>query len=376
MLAMAVAIVVACGAIGYGVAAYLAAPLSVRTAHVQIIEGDGVKGPKGMVWVAGGEFLMGSDHKLAQRNERPAHEVRVHGFWMDQTHVTNAQFAAFVKATGYVTTAERKPDWETLKVQLPPGTARPADSALVPGAMVFVGTDRPVPLNDYSQWWAYVPGADWRHPQGPGSGIEGKDDHPVVQVSYEDALAYAKWAGKRLPTEAEWEFAARGGLEQATYAWGDEFAPQGKPMANVWEGKQARFPVVSPKAGGAVGTSAVRTFPANGYGLYDMTGNAWQWVADWYGADYFAREAKLAKRVVDPLGPAASYDPDDRGVPVNAPKRVTRGGSFLCNVDYCLSYRPSARRGTDPYNPMSHIGFRLVMDAPEWERSRVKVAAQ
>jgi formylglycine-generating enzyme required for sulfatase activity len=375
MLPLAVGIVVACAAIGYGAAAYFAAPSSVH-ARIRIVEGDGVKGPKGMVWVSGGEFLMGSDHKLAQRNERPAHEVRVHGFWMDETHVTNAQFAAFAKATGYVTTAEQRPDWETIKVQLPPDTPRPPEeSALVPGAMVFVGTDRPVPLNDYSQWWAYVPGADWRHPQGPGSSIEGKDDHPVVQVSYEDALAYAKWAGKRLPTEAEWEFAARGGLEQATYAWGDEFTPQGKPMANVWEGKQVRFPVVSPKAGGAVGTSAVRTFPANGYGLYDMTGNAWQWVADWYDADYFANEAKLSK-VVDPQGPAASYDPDDRGVPANAPKRVTRGGSFLCNVDYCLSYRPSARRGTDPYNPMSHIGFRLVMDSIDWEKSRVKVAAQ
>ena len=375
-LLIAFAVVVACGAIGYGVAAYVAGPQSVRMARIQIVEGDGVKGPKGMVWVTGGEFLMGSDHKLAQRNERPAHEVRVHGFWMDQTHVTNAQFAAFVKATNYVTTAERTPDWETIKVQVAPGTPKPPDSALVPGAMVFVGTDRPVPLDDYSQWWTYVPGADWRHPQGPGSSIAGKDDHPVVQVSYEDALAYAKWADKRLPSEAEWEFAARGGLEQATYAWGEEFAPQGKPMANVWEGKQLRFPVVSAKAGGAVGTSAVRTFPANGYGLYDMTGNAWQWVADWYDADYFAKEAKLAKIVIDPQGPATSYDPDDRGVPVNAPKRVTRGGSFLCNVDYCLSYRPSARRGTDPYNPMSHIGFRLVMDASEWEKSRVKVATQ
>src|SRR5262249_12870074 len=152
--------------------------------------------------------------------------------------------------------------------------------------------------------------------------------------------------------------------------------PQGEPMANVWEGKQARFPVVSAKAGGAVGTSAARTFPANGYGLYDMTGNAWQWVADWYDADSFSKEAKFGKVVVDPQGPVASYDPEDRGVPVNAPKRVTRGGSFLCNVDYCLSYRPSARRGTDPYNPMSHIGFRLAMDALDWEKSRVKVAAQ
>ena len=339
----------------------VAASMLVTRSHVvpQIIEGDGVNGPKGMMWVPGGEFLMGSDHKLAQRNERPAHKVRLPGFWMDKTHVTNAQFAAFVKATHYVTTAERKPEWETMRVQLPQGTPKPPDSALVPGAMVFVGTEKPVPLNDYSQWWAYIAGADWRHPQGPQSTIEGKDDHPVVQVSYEDVEAYAKWAGKRLPTEAEWEFAARGGLEEATYAWGDEVSPQGKAMANIWEGKQQRFPVVNPRAGGAVGTSPVGTFPANGYGLFDMTGNAWQWVADWYGADYFAEQAKRV-RAVDPKGPAQSYDPEDRSAPVDAPKRVIRGGSFLCNVDYCLSYRPSARRGSDPYNPMSHLGFRLV----------------
>jgi len=357
-LALATSVVV-CAGVAAGAAKYFAAPAAPR-----VVEGDGVRGPKGMAWVPGGEFLMGSDHKLAQRNERPAHKVSVRGFWMDQTHVTNAQFAEFVKATGYLTTAERKPDWETLKVQLPPGTPKPPESALVPGAMVFIGTDKPVPLDDYSQWWTYMPGADWRHPQGPKSSIQGKDDHPVVQVSYEDAQAYARWAGKRLPTEAEWEFAARGGLEQATYAWGDDAAPQGQKMANIWDVEQRRFPVVSPKAGGAEGTSAARTFPPNGYGLYDMTGNAWQWVADWYDSNAFPEQAKLAKgaKVVDPKGPAASYDPYDRGVPIDAPKRVTRGGSFLCNVDYCLSYRPSARRGTDPYNPMSHIGFRLVKD--------------
>jgi len=352
----------------------MAIPMAALAAPAQkprIVEGDGVHGPVAMVWVPGGEFLMGSDHKLAQRNERPAHTVRVKGFWMDRTHVTNAQFAAFVKATGYVTTAQRRPDWETLRVQLPAGTPRPPASALLPGAMVFVGTDRPVPLDDYSRWWAYVPGADWRHPQGPLSDIAGKDDHPVVQVSYEDALAYAKWAGKRLPTEAEWEFAARGGLEQATYAWGDDLLPGGQLAANIWEGKQVRFPVVSPKAGGAVGTSAVKTFPKNGYGLYDMTGNAWQWVADWYDSRYFQKQAAAA-RIVDPKGPAVSFDPDDAATPANAPKRVIRGGSFLCNVDYCLSFRPSARRGSDPYNPMSHIGFRLVMSEPEWK----KVAAR
>jgi formylglycine-generating enzyme required for sulfatase activity len=290
---------------------------------------------------------------------------------MDKTHVTNAQFAAFVKATGYVTTAERKPEWETLRVRLPPGTPKPPDSTLVPGAMVFVGTERPVPLNDYSQWWAYVPGADWRHPQGPGSSFESKDDHPVVQVSYEDALTYAKWAGKRLPTEAEWEFAARSDLEQATYAWGDDFQPT---QLNFWDVKARPFPVVSPKAGGAAGTSPAGTFPPNGYGLYDMTGNAWQWVADWYDADYFAAQAKMSK-VSDPQGPPRSYDPDDRGVPADAPKRVTRGGSFLCNVDDCLSYRPSARRGNDPFNPMSHIGFRLVMTPEQWVEARQHAGA-
>ena len=341
-------------------------PSTPAKAAPQIVQGDGVKGPGGMMWVPGGEFLMGSDHQLAQANERPAHRVKVGGFWMDRHHVTNAEFRKFVDATGYVTTAEKKPDWETLKVQVQPGTPKPDDSALVPGAMVFVGTESPVPLNDYSQWWRYVPGANWKHPQGPGSNLDGKDGHPVVQVSYEDVLAYAKWVGKRLPTEAEWEFAARGGLEQATYAWGDDLMPQGKAMANIWEGKPERFPVVSPKAGGATGTSQVETFPPNGYGLYDMTGNAWQWVADWYRADYFKLQAGF-KLVENPEGPGNSYDPSDRGVPQNAPKRVTRGGSFLCNVDYCLSYRPSARRGTDPYNPMSHIGFRLVMDESAWK---------
>jgi formylglycine-generating enzyme required for sulfatase activity len=331
-----------------------------------VVEGDGVQGPKAMVWIPAGEFLMGSDHELARPNERPTHRVRVAGFWMDRTHVTNAQFGEFVKSTGYVTTAERKPEWETLRVQVPAGTPQPPDSELVAGAMVFVGTDIPVSLDDWSQWWRYVPGATWRHPQGPGSDILGKDEHPVVQVSYEDAQAYARWAGKRLPTEAEWEYAARGGLEQATYAWGDEFTVNGQVMANTWDTKARPFPVVSARAGGAAGTSRVRTFPANGYGLYDMTGNAWQWVADWYRMDYFAQQS--GRGVIDnPAGPADSYDPEDRFAPAGAPKRVTRGGSFLCNVDYCLSYRPSARRGNDPYNPMSHIGFRLVMDEREWK---------
>lgn len=327
--------------------------------------GDGENGPKGMAWVPGGEFLMGSNHKKAQANEKPAHKVKVAGFWMDTTHVTNNQFAQFVKETNYKTTAEQVPDWETIRVQLPPGTPKPAASVFVPGAMVFVGTKAKVNLNDYSQWWAYVPGANWRHPAGPQSNIDGKGNHPVVQVSYEDALAYAKWAGKRLPTEAEWEFAARGGLNQATYVWGDQLEQEGKLPANIWDVKKQAFPVVSPKAGGAIGTSSVGTFPQNGYGLFDMTGNAWQWVADWYRADYFSMQAKEHGNSVvnNPQGPASSFDPDDYGVPPSAPKRVIRGGSFLCNEDYCQSYRPSARRGADPFSPMSHLGFRLAKDA-------------
>jgi formylglycine-generating enzyme required for sulfatase activity len=326
----------------------------------QVIEGDGIHGPRGMMWIPEGEFVMGSTDHLAKPNEGPAHKVRVHGFWMDRSPVTNTQFAAFVAATDYVTTAERQPNWETLKVQLPAGTPEPPDEELLPGAMVFVGTEQPVDLNDYAQWWQFVPGANWQHPKGPGSSIVDKDDYPVVQVSYEDALAYARWVGKRLPTEAEWEFAARGGLEQATYAWGNAFAPRGRRMANVWEGSGQPFPVTNPQAEGAHGTSRVCTFPPNGYGLCDITGNVWQWVADWYRADAFALLAQ-GSEPIDPQGPAGSYDPDEPGLPVDAPKRVIRGGSFLCSQAYCLSYRPSARRGCDPYTSMAHVGFRLVL---------------
>jgi sulfatase modifying factor 1 len=369
----------AAGIAGYALAAWLGAQTTVSArgaAHKtairpEVVLGDGVLGPRDMAWIPGGEFLMGSDHQLAQANERPTHKVRVHGFWMDRTHVTNAQFRAFVQATGYVTTAERKPEWETLKAQLPPGTQPPPDEALIAGALVFVGTDQAVDLRDVSQWWTFVPGANWEAPLGAGSSIVGKDDHPVVQVSYEDVLAYAKWAGKRLPTEAEWEFAARGGLEQATYAWGEEYQPDGRPMANVWERtRQGQFPIVSPKAGGAAGTLRVGTFPPNGYGLVDMTGNAWQWTADFYRSDYFQQQKQQAgdSVVSDPRGPDDSWDPDDQLAIPSAPRRVIRGGSFLCNSDYCLSYRPSARRGNDPFNPMNHIGFRLVSDAKPVDR--------
>lgn len=363
--AVAIATALALVATGTALAAYEhfkgPAPLTV---------GDGQTGPNDMVWIAGGEFTMGSEHPRALPNERPAHEVKLHGYWIDRHDVTNAQFARFVAATGYVTTAERKPRWEDLAVQLPPGTPRPDEATLVPGALVFTGTDAPVALNDYSRWWKFVPGANWRHPTGPGSSVAGKDNHPVVQVSYDDALAYARWAHKRLPTEAEWEYAARGGLRQADYAWGNEFAPDGKKMANTWDDAARPFPVTEDRGSHEkvqVGTTAVGSFAPNGYGLYDMAGNVWQWVADWYRADAFQIEAASASVVSNPQGPGSSFDPES-GSTAYAPERVTRGGSFLCSETYCISYRTSARRGTDPINGMSHLGFRLAMDEGEWER--------
>lgn len=361
--AVALALAMTCAAI----AAY-----EYHKGPAPLILGNGVTGPRDMVWIPGGEFTMGSEHPHALTNERPVHEVKLSGYWIDRHDVTNAEFSRFVAATGYVTTAERKPRWEDLVVQLPPGTPRPNDDELVPGGLVFTGTDAPVPLGDYSRWWKFVPGANWRHPGGPGSSIVGKENHPVVQVSYVDALAYAHWAHKRLPTEAEWEYAARGGLQQADYAWGNEFAPRGRKMANTWDDAARPFPVTSVRGGYEkvqVGTSAVGSFAPNGYGLYDMAGNVWQWVGDWYRADAFRIEAESGRVVSDPQGPTASFDPDN-GPTAYAPERVTRGGSFLCSETYCISYRTSARRGTDPMNGMSHLGFRLAMDESAWERER------
>ncbi len=323
------------------------------------------KAPPGMAWIPAGAFLMGTNDKESFPNERPAHLVQVQGFWMDEHDVTNAEFSKFVEATGYVTTAERKINWEDLKKELPPGTPKPDDSALAPGALVFTPTSGPVPLNDLSAWWRWVHGANWRHPEGPESSIQGRENHPVVQVSWYDAVAYAQWAGKRLPTEAEWEFAARGGLESKRYVWGDEFKPGGKYMANTWQGI---FPVRDTGEDGFVGTSPVGSFPANGYGLYDMAGNVWQWCSDWYRVDTNLENA--SKNVCrNPGGPAESYDPGDP----YCPKRVVKGGSFLCNPDYCESYRPSARRGTPPDSGSSHTGFRGVIsgDNAQFTRSVV-----
>jgi sulfatase modifying factor 1 len=309
--------------------------------------------PPGMVWLPGGEFTMGSDDPEAAPAERPAHRVRVDGFWMDVTEVTNAQFREFVEATGYATTAERPVDWEQLKKELPPGTLKPPDDRLAPGSLVFSSPDHSVSLDDQTAWWRWVAGAGWRHPEGPGSSIEGKDDHPVVHVSWDDALAYARWAGKRLPTEAEWEFAARGGLEGRKYAWGDQLQPGGKPLANTWQG---HFPETNTRADGFTRTSPIKSFPPNGYGLYDMIGNVWEWCDDWYRPDAY-HSVSTREVALNPTGPAASFDP---GEPYQ-PKRVSRGGSFLCSPNYCSNYRPGARRGTAPDSGMSHLGFRCAI---------------
>lgn len=308
--------------------------------------------PAGMVWVPGGTFTMGTDDERFSPVERPAHRVRVDGFWMDETEVTNAQFRRFVDATGYQTTAERPVDWEQMKRELPPDTQKPAEDKLVPGSLVFTPPARPVPLDDFSAWWRWVPGANWRRPEGPGSTLDGREKYPVVHVSWDDADAYARWAGKRLPTEAEWEFAARGGLEGKAFAWGDTFASPRGPMANTWQG---HFPDENARADGYPLIAPVRSFPRSPYGLYDMIGNVWEWCSDWYRPDTYSLLA--GEQAVNPSGPESSHDPDE---PFQ-PKRVSRGGSFLCAANYCTNYRPSARHGTATDSGMSNLGFRCVL---------------
>ncbi|MFT3973696.1 MAG: formylglycine-generating enzyme family protein [Amaricoccus sp.] len=309
----------------------------------------------GMCRIPGGTFLMGSDRHYPE--EAPAHRVRVAPFEMDETCVTNRQFAAFVAETGYVTVAERPLDAATYPNAAP--------HELLPGSTVFHMTAGPVDTRDFRHWWGWVTGACWKHPEGPGSAVKGRKDHPVVHVAFEDAEAYAAWAGKALPTEAEWEFAARGGLDGAEFAWGDELVPRGRHVANTWQGA---FPWQNLAEDGWPGTCPVKSFPANGYGLHEVCGNVWEWTTDWFAPRHTAENPEKPGCCVadNPRGPgkAGSYDP--RQPDILIPRRVVKGGSFLCAPSYCRRYRPAARHAQMIDTGTSHIGFRCVRRrAPE-----------
>jgi formylglycine-generating enzyme len=299
--------------------------------------------PAGMVWIPGGRFWMGTDH---MEDAQPVHQVEVKGFWIDRNDVTNKEFARFVKATGYVTIAERPLD--------PKEFPNLAPDELSPGAVVFTPPAGPVSLANPLTWWRFVRGANWRHPNGPNSDLRGKGKYPVVQIAWPDAVAYAKWAGKRLPTEAEWEFAARGGRDRQTYPWGNELNPKGKWMANTFQG---HFPVKNTSADGYKGVAPVASFPPNDFGLYDMSGNVWQWVSDWYRPDYYAQLGRDGV-ASNPQGPRDSFDPQEPGVT----KRVQKGGSYLCTDQYCERYMPGARGKGDPETGTNHLGFRCVRE--------------
>ncbi len=330
------------------------APKRITTAPNKDTVSASGKRHEGMVWIEGGTFMMGADNEQGRQDEYPKHAVKVNGFFMDATEVTNQQFAAFVKKTDYKTTAEKDVNWEELKKQLAPNTPRPDPEMLKAASLVFVPTEGAVNLQDYSQWWNWTHGANWKHPKGPASNIEGKDNYPVVHISWDDARAYCKWAGKRLPTEAEWEFAARGGRLNNVYAWGNENVDSGNAKCNYWQGN---FPYNNETIDGFYGAAPVKSFAPNGYGLYDMAGNVWEWCADLYNNKYYAQFGKI-KVADNPKGPIKSYDPDE---PLVA-KRVMRGGSFLCNESYCSGYRVAARMKTSADSGMEHLGFRCVSE--------------
>jgi sulfatase modifying factor 1 len=301
----------------------------------------------GMVWIEGGTFQMGSNHHYPE--EAPVHAMRVDGFHIDPFAVTNRQFAAFVGATGYRTVAERALD--------PTDYPGASVDMLKPGALVFRKSRGPVDLRNMRNWWAWKQGAFWRHPEGRGSSVATRLDHPVVQVAFEDAATYALWAGKSLPTEAEWEFAARGGLDGAEFVWGSEFAPDGHLMANTWQGD---FPWENLRSDGFEGTSPVGAFPPNGYCLYDMAGNVWEWTTDWYGTRDRSDIAQVCCMPDGSLSDALEASSDPARPRVSIPRRVVKGGSFLCAPNYCRRYRPAARHAQMIDSGMSHIGFRCV----------------
>jgi sulfatase modifying factor 1 len=298
----------------------------------------------GMAWIPAGEFRMGYSAP-GFNDTKPIHKVCLSGFWLDKTAVTNEQFAKFIEGTNYITVAERIPK----RADFPDA---PTEN-LIAGSLVFKSPERNVPFNNHYQWWQYVSGANWRHPEGPGSDIKNRINHPVVHIAWQDAQAYAQWADKRLPTEAEFEYAARGGLKQKFYSWGDQLKPGNKWQANIWQGN---FPFNNTEEDGFLSTAPVCSFPANGFGLYDMAGNVWQWCSDWYSADYYKTlENKLSK---NPRGPDNSFDPKEPAVA----KRVQRGGSFLCSDQYCARYMAGARGKGEPDSSTCHVGFRCAKD--------------
>jgi formylglycine-generating enzyme len=310
-----------------------------------------------MVWIPGGTFRMGSDRHYPE--EAPAHRVTVDGFWMDRTPVTNRAFHKFIDSTGYVTFAEIAPDSKDYPGALP--------HMLKAGSLVFTPPDHPVYLRNIANWWIFTFGACWRRPYGKGRSIRGLVDHPVVHIAYQDAAAYAAWAGKELPTEAEWEFAARGGLEGAEFAWGDELTPGGKYMANTWHGE---FPWQNLAADGYKRTSPVGAFPPNGYGLYDMIGNVWEWTSDWYAPKHEADPAKACCIPQNPRGGREdqSYDPGQPEIKI--PRKVLKGGSHLCAENYCRRYRPAARHAQPIDSSMSHVGFRCIVRPKTADKER------
>ena len=308
-----------------------------------------------MAYVPEGIYDMGSSNpNMALKRELPQHRVKVNAFYMDIHEVTNAQFSAFVSATNYKTIAEREIDWEIIKKQLPLNTVKPDSDVLQPGSMVFFASKDIYNLIDISQWWRWTIGANWKHPNGPGSSIQGKAQDPVIHICYHDALAYAKWCGKRLPTEAEWEWAARGGLENKIYPWGNLSVEEGIPKCNYWTGI---FPTQNTKEDGFDGVAPVMQYEPNGYGLYDMAGNVWEICEDWYDENYYS-SLNITETIDNPKGPKKWNYPME---PMD-PKRVIRGGSFLCNDSYCSSYRVSARMPYSQETGMSHTGFRCVKD--------------
>jgi formylglycine-generating enzyme required for sulfatase activity len=309
--------------------------------------------PKGMVLIPGQKYQMGArENEFARPDEFPVHWVQVDSFYIDEHEVTNAQFSKFVEATGYFTTAERPIKWEDIKKNFPPGTQKPADSLLRPSSLVFTMLDKPMTELPRSAWWKWTTGANWLQPNGPGSSIEGMDDYPVVHISWYDAVAYAEWAGKRLPTEAEWELASRGGNNNNIYPWGNELIHEGIPKANSWEGS---FPNYNTVNDGYVGLAPVKQYAPNGYGLYDMGGNVWEWTADWYHVDYY-KSLDPNQININPQGPKTSYDP----LEPNIWQKATRGGSFLCADSYCAGYRSSSKMKSSPDSGLSHLGFRCV----------------